>query len=306
MRICRDQVGAVFDCAQVAQIDRGTGHWPDRCAQQLAQIAAERRIGPRDALDVSGPHIARRHHQAGLADCANCLFRRHAVLPEAVGIECDHDGPLAPTEGRRRRDPRQCGKEGAHAVQRQVLHFAQRPGRAAEDQQAHRHAARIEAGDEGLHGSRRHECFGAVHIADRLRHGLRHVGTLMEDQLHQRRALDALALYVIDARDVEEVILVVIRQEAFHLRRVHPAIGLCDIDSRIAHLWKDIDRHPLDGQNGAKRHRQQSHYHGNRTAESAKNQPHYRPLVEPSLPAMQFHCPTSATNGPISPAATAT
>ncbi len=120
--------------------------------------------------------------------------------------------------------------------------------RAAEDQLADRHAAGVEASDEGRHGARRHERARAIHIADRLRHGLAHVGAGMEHQLHERRALDALALDVIDAGDVEEVILVVVSQVAFHLRRVHAAVGLRDIDGRIADLRENIDGHALDGE----------------------------------------------------------
>ena len=73
----------------------------------------------------------------------------------------------------------------------------------------------------------------------------------MEHQLHQSRALDAFALHVIDAGDVEEVILVVISEEAFHLRGIHAAVGLRDVDGRIADLREDVDGHALDRQNGA-------------------------------------------------------
>ncbi len=113
----------------------------------------------------------------------------------------------------------------------------------------------------------RHEGARAVHIADGLRHRLAHVGVRMKHQLHERRALDALALDVIDAGDVEEVILVVISQVAFHLRRVHAAVRLRDIDGGIAHLRKDIDRHALHGQDGAERDRDQRDDHGERAAE---------------------------------------
>ena len=90
----------------------------------------------------------------------------------------------------------------------------------------------------------------------------------MEHQLHERRALDALAFHVIDAGDVEEVILVVVSQVAFHLGGVHAAVGLRDVDGRIADLREDIDRHALDGQNGAQRDGDQRHHHGDRPAKS--------------------------------------
>ncbi len=110
---------------------------------------------------------------------------------------------------------------------------------AAEDQLADGDAAGVEARDERRHRARRHEGAGAVHVADGFGHRLAHVGALVKDQLHERRALDALALDVIDAGDVEEVILVVVSEVAFHLRRIHAAVGLGHIDRRIAHLRKD-------------------------------------------------------------------
>jgi hypothetical protein len=60
----------------------------------------------------------------------------------------------------------------------------------------------------------------------------------MKLQLHDRSALDVLGLHVLDAGDVEEVILVVVGQVAFHLQRVHAAIGLCDVDGRNAQEGK--------------------------------------------------------------------
>ena len=120
--------------------------------------------------------------------------------------------------------------------------------RAAEDQLADGHAAGVEARDERRHGAGRHEGARAVDVADGLGHRLRHVGAFVEDELHQRGALDALALDVIDAGDVEEVILVVVGEVAFHLRRVHAAVRLRDVDGRIADLREDIHRHPLHRQ----------------------------------------------------------
>ena len=89
----------------------------------------------------------------------------------------------------------------------------------------------------------------------------------MEDQLHERRALNALAFHVIDAGDVEEVILVVIGEVAFHLRRVHAAVRLRHVDGRIADLRKDVDRHALGGEHGAERDGHQRNHHGDGPAQ---------------------------------------
>ena len=196
-------------------------------------------------FDLAGPHIAGGHHQRGLAHRRDGFFGRDAVLLELVRIERDHDGPLVAAERRRRGNAGQRREQRAHAVEREILQLALRVRGAAEDQLADGHAARVEASDEGRHGSRRHEGAGAIYIADRLRHGLAMLVPSMKHQLHERRALDAFAFDVIDAGDVEEVILVVISQVAFHLGRVHAAVGLRDVDGRIADLREDIDRHAL-------------------------------------------------------------
>ena len=54
-----------------------------------------------------------------------------------------------------------------------------------------------------------------------------------------------LRLDVMDAGDVQEMILVVVRQETFHLRRIHAAVGLADINHRQIEAGEDIDGHPL-------------------------------------------------------------
>jgi len=77
----------------------------------------------------------------------------------------------------------------------------------------------------------------------------------MEDKLEQGLAWDASAFHVIDAGDVEEVILVVVSQISFHLLWVHPTVRLGDVDHRIADLRKYIDRHSLKRQHGSKRNR---------------------------------------------------
>ena len=48
---------------------------------------------------------------------------------------------------------------------------------------------------------------------------------------------------MLDSGDVEKVILVVVGQVALHLRRIHAAIGLRDIDRRNAERREDIAGH---------------------------------------------------------------
>ncbi len=72
----------------------------------------------------------------------------------------------------------------------------------------------------------------------------------MELELHDRRALDVLGLYVLDARDIKEVIFVIISQEAFHLAGIHAAIGLRDVNRGDVQGRKDVLRHALEAENG--------------------------------------------------------
>ena len=60
-----------------------------------------------------------------------------------------------------------------------------------------------------------------------------------------------LRLDVVDARDVQEVILVIVRQKPFHLRRVHAAVGLADINHRQIQAGEDVDGHLPNRQDAA-------------------------------------------------------
>ena len=75
----------------------------------------------------------------------------------------------------------------------------------------------------------------------------------MKRQLQERHVLNRLRFDALDAADVEEVVLVVVREMAFHLRGAHAAVGLRDIDDRQIEVRKDVDRHPGDRQDGGER-----------------------------------------------------
>ena len=143
---------------------------------------------------------------------------------------------------------------------------------------AHRHAARVEPHHERRHRAGRHERPRPVDVADRLRHRLGHVRSRMEVQLHQRHALDVPRLDVVDAGDVEKVVLVIVGQVAFHLRRVHAAIGLGHVDHRQVEAGKDVDRHEHDCQQTGQRDGRHGNDHRNRTPQRRLDQPH---KVEP-------------------------
>ena len=135
---------------------------------------------------------------------------------------------------------------------------------AGKQEKTNGNTSRIETGDEGGNRTRRHEGARAIYIADCLSHGLLHVRSFAERQFHQRRALNALAIHRLNAGDVEEVILVVVGEETFHLRRCHAAEGLGDVDHRIANLWKDVHAHPSnrDKESGDDRNQRDDHSEG--------------------------------------------
>src|SRR5579883_1115265 len=290
VRVGGDDVAAVLDRANIAEINGRAGDGTDRSTEQFGQIAAESGIGAGDALQRAGEHVTGGHHQRGLVDRGDGFLRRDLVLLEPVRIESDDDGALRAAEGRRRGDPGQGREHGPHPVEGEVLHLRLAVRRAAEHELPDGHAAGIEACNERRHRAGRHEASGAVDVADGFGHRLAHIRAFMEHQLHERIALNALAFDVVDPRDVKEVILVVIRQIAFHLRRIHAAVRLRDVDGRIADLREDVDGHAPDREHRAQRDGDQRGHDSDGPAERREN---------------ELHGPTSVRNGRISPAAVA-
>src|SRR5205807_7658214 len=107
----------------------------------------------------------------------------------------------------------------------------------------------------------------AVDVADRLGHRLGHVGVGEEVELHQGDALDVAALDVVDAVDVEEVVLVVVGEQPLHLGRVHAAVGLGDVDDRQVEGGEDVDLGTAEGQVASPNQGDNSHQHRNRMAQ---------------------------------------
>ena len=70
----------------------------------------------------------------------------------------------------------------------------------------------------------------------------------MELELDQRDALDRLAFDMLDPGDVEEVVLVIVGDEPFHLRRVEPAVRLRHIQHGHPQVREDVPRHAIERQ----------------------------------------------------------
>ncbi len=90
----------------------------------------------------------------------------------------------------------------------------------------------------------------------------------MEVELHKGDALDVLTLDMVNAGNVEEVILVVVGQEGFHLLRVHAAVGLGHVDDRDVEIGEDVDLHARRGQAGPQDEGGDAHHHGDRVPQS--------------------------------------
>ncbi len=238
-RVAGLDVGAVFDRSDITYEDRLRSLRADRNVAQTLEI-------PDNGID--------RHHRHEVADAdvtgwanrvtgtqrLHHLVRRHVVGTELIGVQANEDGALARTKGRRRRHTWQGGEQRAHLEERRVLKLGDRFRLAGEDEVADWNATPVEPHYEWRHGSRGHEGPGAVDVGDRLRRGLRHVGAGMELELDQPDALDRFAFDMLDAGDVEEVVLIIVDDEPFHLRR--------DIQDGHPEIREDVPRHSIDRQ----------------------------------------------------------
>ena len=179
-----------------------------------------------------------RGHRQRLDD----FVRGKAVSTHPVGIHVDDDTAGTAAEGRRGGNAGERREGRTDAVERLLLHFAQRAVGVVtrENEIAHRHAAGVEAHHERRDRAGRHEGAGTVHLGDRLGHRLRHIRARVELELHDRSTLDRLRLHVLDARDVEEVVLVAVGQVALHLGWIHTAVRLRHIDRGNPERREDV------------------------------------------------------------------
>jgi len=176
------------------------------------------------------------------------LLGGDGVGPQAVGVDAEDDGAGVAAEGGRSRDAGEGGEHGSDLEEGLVLDLADGLGVGGEDEVADGDGAGVEAHDEGGDGAGGHEGAGAVDVLDGLGHGLGHVGTGVEEQFHEGEALDVLRLDVVDAADVEEVVLVVVGEQTFHLGGVHAAVGLADVDDGQVQAGEDVDLHARQGE----------------------------------------------------------
>ena len=237
-------VAAVADFPDVAHIDRALVGDFDRHGGEVLDVFDDG-VGGDDGEAVGQREIAAGADGVGGGHCGHNVIGREAIGAETVRLHIDQNGARTAAKRWWCGNTGQSGKKRAHHVESGVLHLAD--GAAGilrgEDEIAHWDAARIKPRDESARRTQRHEGARAVHIRDRFRERGGHVRAGMKLELHDRSALDVLGLHVLDAGDVEEVVLVVVGQVAFHLQRVHAAIGLRDVDGRDAQGGEDIAGH---------------------------------------------------------------
>ncbi len=68
----------------------------------------------------------------------------------------------------------------------------------------------------------------------------------MEKDLHLGESLNIARLDVMNAADVQEMVLVMKGEQAFHLRRIHTPIGLDHVNDRLIQVREDIDLHTAE------------------------------------------------------------
>jgi hypothetical protein len=204
------------------------------------------------------------------------LVRAHAIGTQPIRVGMNDDCPGAAAEGRRCRHPLEGREQRPHLEERGILQVlqAELSGLVGEHQVPDRHAAGIEPHHERRHGTCGHKRAGAVDIRHRLRHRAGHVGARVELQLDQCRALDRLGFDMLDAGDVEKMILVIVDEKPFHLGRVHAAIWLGDVKYRHAKVGENVARHPLDGEEAGKDGGENEHHNGDRPAQGKRYQVH--------------------------------
>ena len=96
----------------------------------------------------------------------------------------------------------------------------------------------------------------------------------MELELHQGRPLNVSRFHVLDAGDVEKVVLVVVGQRTLHLRRVHSAIRLGHVEGRDAQRREYVARHPAEPEQPGQTEGQHKHHNGDRPAKGCVQQRH--------------------------------
>ena len=274
MRIACDDVGADLDAGDVAQIQHRPRTHTHRRVQQHLHIPANIGVGAGNTAEVVDTHHARRHHRSRLTHGCNRFFWRHTMLSQLIGIKPHHHCALVAAKRWRCRNALQSRKQRPHLVERDVLHVAGAACRARKHELPHSNRAGVKARYKRWHRAGGKERARAIHIADHFGHRLIHIRARIERQFDQRRPLYTLRFHMLYARNIQQMILIIVGDEAFHLLRIKPAIGLCDVHRRRAKIGKNIDTRPLHRKPGGQNNRQHRNHNRDRSPQRQQNQFH--------------------------------
>ncbi|MCG3163611.1 MAG: hypothetical protein JMDDDDMK_05050 [Acidobacteria bacterium] len=244
--VAGQNVAAIFDHADIAHVNIRPAACADRQIGQLTNVAHDA-VHRRQPIQIARAHVARRQNRVARRDGFGHFFRRHRKRTQTIRVNANDDRALVAAERRGRRHARQSREGRTHAEEREVLNFGHAARLAGKDELADGHAARVESHHERIDRARRHERFRPFNVGDDLRQRLAHISARMKEEFEQRDVLNRTRFDVLDAGDVEEVIFVIRSEKALHLRRIHSAVRLRDVDHRQIEIRKDVHRHSRDG-----------------------------------------------------------
>ena len=273
-------VGAVGDRRHVLEEHRRRAEFQRNLAEFFDRFLADHGVRVHQQHPVVDADVPRRADDVAVGERLGDLIERQVPRAELVGVDADDDGPLVAPERRRRRNARHVREHRPHPHRGDVLDLLDAQLVRVQYQVADRRAAGVEPGDERRHRPRRHHEAGAVHVGDGFGHRLGHVRAGVEVELDEGHALDVLRLDVLDAVDVEEVVLVVGREQTFHLGGVHAAVGLADVNHRLIQRREDIHFLAVTRQTGTDEQGDHRHEDGVRPAESEDDGVHAPSLRE--------------------------
>ena len=196
------------------------------------------------------------------------------ICAEPVRVNANDDRALVATERRRSGNAREGGEHGSDAEEREVLDLPHTARLAGKDQLAHGNAAGVKADHKRGNGPGRHKGTGPLDIRDGLRQGLAHVRSRMKVELDQTDILDGFRFHMLNARNVEKVVLIIGDEISLHLRRIHSAIGLRYINHRKIEVGENIHRHTEECQHRTQRHTDNGDENRDRTSEGSVDEPH--------------------------------
>src|SRR5207253_11399892 len=119
-----------------------------------------------------------------------------------------------------------------------------------------------------------------------------------EVELQHRHALDRLRVDVLDAVDVEEVVLVEGDDLPLHLARGQPSEWLHNVEHGHSEVREDVYGRAPEGKEGRENEREDRHHHGERSAKCTSHNTHQSRRNAVSVSLKLVTPDLSAASGP--------